>query len=219
MTSPVAAAETTAELRTVWEGIGPESCPLQYNFHMHTTCSDGRLTPMQLLQQAREIGLQGLAITDHHTLAGYERVHQSLSASDFKIWTGLEINSFLLDCEVHILGYGFDPNHHSLIPYLQRQTAKGIDYVATAAIDAIHAAGGLAVLAHPFRYRSSAERLIKAAHAAGIDGIEAYYCYGNPFPWVPSPLQTQQALSLAKQFSLYATCGTDTHGTSLLQRV
>ena len=219
MRTSAAAAETIAELRAVWEEIGPGSCPFHYNFHMHTTCSDGRLTPQQLLHQARDIGLQGLAITDHHTLAGYHQVSRSSSRGDLKVWTGIEINAFLLDCEVHILGYGFDPHHSRLTPYLQRQTTEGRDYIATAVIDAIHAAGGLAVLAHPFRYRSPGGRLIQAAHAAGIDGIEAYYSYSNPFPWAPSPRQTQKAVDMAKQFDLYTTCGTDTHGTSLLQRI
>lgn len=219
MRTTVAAAPTPAELRGVWDEIGPESCPLHYNFHMHTTYSDGRLAPLQLLEQARDIGLQGLAITDHHTLAGYREISQHLRFSDPKIWTGIEINAFLHDCEVHILGYGFDPDARQLRPYLKRHTVNGPGYQAVAVVEAIHLAGGLAVLAHPFRYRSPAERLVPAAQAAGIDGIEAYYSYSNPFPWVPSPKQTQTALNLASQFQLYTTCGTDTHGPSLLQRI
>ena len=220
MRTTIALRSDIAELRAVWEQVGPDSCPLHYNFHMHTTCSDGQLSPLQLVHQARDIGLQGLAITDHHTLAGYRQAKEFLtSPSDPTLWTGIEINVWLLDCEVHLLGYGFDPDHRRLTPYLRRQVAQGRDYFARVAIDAIHAAGGLTVLAHPFRYRSTAERLVHAACEAGVDGIEAYYSYNNPCPWAPSQRQTKVALGLASQHSLYATCGTDTHGPSLLQRI
>ena len=45
---------------------------------MHTNCSDGKLTPEDLMAQAIEIGLQGMAITDHHSVAGYYRAKQWL---------------------------------------------------------------------------------------------------------------------------------------------
>jgi predicted metal-dependent phosphoesterase TrpH len=53
----------------------------------------------------------------------------------------------------------------------------------------------------------------------GIDGIEAFYAYGNPKPWLPSQLETEQALALSRQYQLFATCSTDSHGKSLLQRI
>ncbi|MGK7912061.1 MAG: PHP domain-containing protein [Synechococcus sp.] len=187
---------------------------------MHTTCSDGQLSPQQLIHQARDIGLKGFAITDHHTLAGYHQAKELLtSPGDPTLWPGIEINVWLLDCEIHLLGYGFDPDHRCLTPYLRRQVVQGRDYFAQEAVEAIHAAGGLTVLAHPFRYRSSAERLIGAASEVGIDGIEVYYSYSNPRPWVTSPRQTKVALELARKYSLHTTCGTDTHGANLLQRI
>ena len=220
MSITIAPRSSITQLQAIWNELGPDSCPLQYNFHMHTTCSDGQLSPLQLVQQARDIGLKGLAITDHHTLAGYHQATKLFNApNDPTLWPGIEINVWLLDCEVHLLGYGFDPDHRRLTPYLRRRVAQGRDYYAGDAIDAIHAAGGLTVLAHPFRYRSSAERLVGAASEAGIDGIEAYYSYSNPRPWVTSPRQTQVALGLARKHSLFTTCGTDTHGSTLLQRI
>ncbi|MEL7086511.1 MAG: PHP domain-containing protein [Cyanobacteria bacterium J06597_1] len=220
MSTTIAPRSSIAQLRAIWNEIGPDSCPLHYNFHMHTTCSDGQLNPLQLIHQARDIGLKGLAITDHHTLAGYHQAKELLTASDDPIlWSGIELNVWLLDCEVHLLGYGFDPDHRRLTPYLRRQVAQGRDYFASEAIAAIHAAGGLTVLAHPFRYRSSAERLVGAAAEVGVDGVETYYSYSNPCPWVPSSRQTQVALDLARKHSLFTTCGTDTHGPTLLQRI
>ncbi|NER51249.1 MAG: PHP domain-containing protein, partial [Symploca sp. SIO1A3] len=69
--SPQVAAQDQQALKKVWENIQPDSCPYFYNFHMHTRCSDGQLEPEELIQQAISIGLKGLAITDHHSVAGY----------------------------------------------------------------------------------------------------------------------------------------------------
>ncbi|MDI9639301.1 PHP domain-containing protein [Geitlerinema splendidum] len=214
-------------LKQVLETIDADSCPHRFNFHMHTVCSDGRLHPERLMEQAIAIGLQGLAITDHHTVEGYSIAKQWLEAWQNqhpqhpvpRLWSGVEINGNLLGTEVHILGYAFDPQHPSLQPYLQKHATTGDAYQAASVISAIHQAGGLAVLAHPARYRCSATELIPEAVRWGIDGVEAYYAYSNPSPWKPSPKQTQQVSQLSQIYGLLQTCGTDTHGTSLLQRM
>jgi hypothetical protein len=41
---------SAAELRRVLQGIGPLSCPWQYNFHLHTRCSDGQMDPVELAE-------------------------------------------------------------------------------------------------------------------------------------------------------------------------
>ena len=95
----------------------------------------------------------------------------------------------------------------------------GSEYKAVNVIAAIQEAGGFAVLAHPARYRKSHFDLIPAAAEFGIDGVESFYAYNNPKPWRPSPTRSQQIQELAKQYGLYSTCGTDSHGFSLLQRL
>ena len=216
------------QLKQVFQTIDANSCPRSFNFHMHTIHSDGKLQPEALIEQAFAIGLKGLAITDHHTLSGYQvaqcwldnwklsNPHLAHSAPHF--WTGIEINANLQGIEVHILGYAFDPAHPCLRPYLQRRSSSGDDYQAANVIAAIHQAGGLAVLAHPARYKRSHLELIPAAAQLGIDGVETYYAYNNPTPWQPSPTQTQQVQQLAALYHLLNTCGTDTHGLNLLQR-
>lgn len=214
-------------LQQVFKTIDANSCPHSYNFHMHTTSSDGRLHPHSLMEQAIAIGLKGFAITDHHSIGGYEIAKEWLDNWQWHhpkqdaphLWTGVEINARLLDAEVHILGYAFDPAHPHLQPYLQRKVTTGDDYQAENAIAAIHRAGGLAVLAHPARYRRSHFELIPAAYTSGIDGVEAFYAYNNPNPWHPSPKETEQVQQLAAEYNLLTTCGTDTHGVNLLQRL
>ena len=219
-------AQDSPSLQRVWETIGYNSCPTDYNFHMHTIASDGQLIPSELIEQAIKIGLKGLAITDHHSVNGYReaqahlhKLEQNGTISRLSLWTGMEVTARLLDVEVHILGYTFNPDHPALEVYLRSCSPSGKDAQARRVIDSIHQAGGLAVLAHPHRYRRAARELIPVAAELGIDGVEAYYAYGNPYPWQPTSGRTEEILQLAEQYNLYTTCGTDTHGLSLLKRV
>ena len=226
--SPVlsSAAQNSLSLARVWEAIDFDSCPYRYNFHMHTIASDGKLTSSELVQQAINIGLKGFAITDHHTVNGYQKAQLHLNKSkqndptnQLTLWTGVEVTSRLLGVDVHILGYAFDPKHPVLKPYLQSCSPVEKDAEAEKVIDCIHQAGGLAVLAHPHRYRRSARELIPLAAKLGIDGVEAYYAYGTSAPWRPTPKKTEEVIQLAAEYELYTTCGTDTHGSNLLKRV
>jgi hypothetical protein len=220
-------SQDIAALREVFAAIQAESCPRSFNFHMHTVFSDGQLQPEQLAQQAIAIGLQGFAITDHHSVSGYRLAQSWLDEQRQNaegqllphLWVGVEITSSLLDTEVHILGFGFDPDHGAMQPYLQGKEPQGLNALAESVIAAIQMAGGLAVLAHPARYRRSPEELIPAAAQAKIDGTETYYAYDNPSLWRPSPMQTEQVLRLNSVYGLLSTCGTDTHGKNLLQRL
>ncbi|MBW4516572.1 MAG: PHP domain-containing protein [Timaviella obliquedivisa GSE-PSE-MK23-08B] len=223
-------AQDATALRQVFASLTAESCPKSYNFHMHTVFSDGRLLPEQLMEQAVAIGLKGLAITDHHSVEGYRKAQQWLNGwrhspenpqpnSAPMLWTGVEINADLLNTEVHILCYAFNPDHEAVQPYLLGKELNGQSSPAAQVIGAIHQAGGIAVLAHPVRYKRSPKELIPAAAQLGIDGIETYYAYNNPSPWQPSPKETQQVLELGTADRLLNTCGTDTHGLSLLQRL
>lgn len=218
-------ARDTEALKEVWSTVNAASCPHFYNFHLHTRYSDGQLTPEALIQQAVDLGLQGLAITDHHTVKGYQVAQsylEGLPQSVFtlpQLWTGIEITSNLNGTEVHILGYGFDHQHPVLEPYVQGHRPLGKDALAANVIAALHQAGGLVVLAHPFRYRRSGEELIPWAAELGIDGLETYYAYQRSKPWQPSPKQTHQAKLFAQKYGLWRTCGTDSHGTNLLLRV
>jgi predicted metal-dependent phosphoesterase TrpH len=220
--------ETVTSLKSVFQSITPDCCPLTYNFHLHTICSDGQMRPGALIQQAISHELKGLAITDHHTVAGYLEAKRWLDRWNSQampdhqspyLWSGVEITASVSETEVHILGYGFDPDRPAIAPYLSGHSPKGELSNAARVIRAIQEAGGLAVLAHPVRYKKSPEDLIPAVARLGIDGVEAYYCYGNLDPWQPSPDRTQLVLKLSQAYGLLNTCGTDSHGLSILKRV
>jgi predicted metal-dependent phosphoesterase TrpH len=230
MTANAAAAKDAIALREVFGKIDSQSCPQFYNFHMHTLYSDGRLEPEVLMEQALAIGLLGMAITDHHSIAGYKLAQQwflqrqelqdtSLALQNLHLWTGVEITANLLDTQVHILGYAFDPDSSSIEPYIRGRSPKGDLAQALRVIKAIQEAGGVAVLAHPARYHLSPKDLVPAAADLGIDGVETYYAYNNPNPWEPSPKRTQLVKRLAEAHGLLSTCGTDTHGMDLGRRL
>jgi len=216
-------------LQQVFQTLDVDSCPRSYNFHMHTIFSDGKLKPEEVMQQAIKNRLQGLAITDHHSVGGYQVAKNWLESWKSKypdksrtaptLWSGVEINARLLKTEVHILGYDFDPENPSLEPYLTGHSPIGENYQAGNVIAAIQKAGGLAVLAHPCRYRVSAAKLIPEAHRLGIDAVETYYSYGNSNPWHPSQKQTKQVKELGNRYGLLHSCGTDSHGNSILLRL
>jgi predicted metal-dependent phosphoesterase TrpH len=208
-----------AELRSVFQQVDGQSCPSRYNFHMHTICSDGRLEADELIRQAVKIGLADMAITDHHSVQGYLLATALLEQYDVSIqprlWVGTEITAYIDNVDIHILGYGFNFNHPALAPYLEGYEASQDFTAAEKVITALHAAGGLAVLAHPCRYRRSAEELVEVVAALGIDGLETFYAYKNTDPWVPTPSETKRVQALAHRYGLFSTCGTDTHGADL----
>ncbi|MEM9266765.1 MAG: PHP domain-containing protein [Cyanobacteria bacterium P01_F01_bin.13] len=228
-------SQSAQELKDIFQQVTVHSCPHHYNFHMHTHCSDGKLSPDALMEQAISLQLKGLAITDHHTVRGYQQACQWLESWHWthpsswtssqtqskppRLWCGVEITSCLLEVDVHILGYAFDPNNAHIRQYLQGSAPSGEERQAKLVIQAIQAAGGIAVLAHPVRYRRSPEDLIPAVAALGIDGVETYYAYDHPAQWRPTPKKTERVQALANTYQLLNTCGTDSHGLTLTRRI
>ncbi|NER79001.1 MAG: PHP domain-containing protein [Leptolyngbya sp. SIO1D8] len=84
--------------------------------HCHTTCSDGTLTPEELVKAAISAGVKALAITDHDTLAGWERAIAA-AGNQLEIIPGLELSTVHRARSLHILGYY--PDRPKLEPFLQ----------------------------------------------------------------------------------------------------
>lgn len=72
--------------------------------HCHTTCSDGTLSPEELVQAAIAAGVKAMAITDHDTLAGWERAIAA-AGNQLEIIPGLELSTVHRERSLHILGY------------------------------------------------------------------------------------------------------------------
>lgn len=208
-------------LTPVLRQVEASSCPGRFNFHCHTIHSDGSLDPADLAMQACSLGLEHLAITDHHCHRALEGARSALGEAAAQgqavptLWRGVEISCLLEGCLVHVLALGFGDDHAALLPYLQGSAVVGAALRAEAVLAAIQAAGGLALLAHPARYRLPYTRLIAAAADLGFDGAEAWYDYDMGLRWQPTPLVCEAIAADLSKRGLLQCCGTDTHGLVL----
>ncbi len=208
------------ELVDLLNSIKPDDCPGKVNLHCHTLLSDGSLSPEDLIEQASIKGIKYIAVTDHHNFHAYTRIDKWLkdNISSTKIYTGIEISCLLSNCLVHVLGLGFIVNHPSLKLYSLGYSQTGASLQASAVVESIHRAGGLAVLAHPARYRLDHKYLISEAFKLGFDGAEAWYDYEHNTIWKYSDFVCNQIHNQLDSLGMLSTCGTDSHGLDLFGR-
>ncbi|MGR5271507.1 RNase RNM [Vibrio alginolyticus] len=250
---------------------------MRIDLHSHSTASDGRLEPKDLVERALSFDIEVLAITDHDTVDGLALAKQYVQDNNLpiKIINGIEISTVWQNKDIHIVGLNIDPENEQLSALIEQQkqhritrseliaerlqkaTRVGVleevrqiagdapvtrahfakwlvdnGYAKTMqmvfkkyltrnnpgyvppnwcsmkdAVDAIHAAGGMAVLAHPGRYKLTAKwikRLLAAFVEAGGDAME-----------VAQPQQAQQErrnlADYAIQYKLLASQGSDFH--------
>jgi len=75
------------------------------DLHTHSTASDGIYAPTELLQQAHNIGLRVLALTDHDTTNELDEASATAQRLDIDFIPGIEINTDVGIDEIHVLGY------------------------------------------------------------------------------------------------------------------
>jgi len=241
------------------------------DLHMHTNCSDGVLSPTDILEKVRSARLAAFAITDHDTIEGYRSVEKKLTSGDPELISGVELSSSHKTADLHILAYGFDPDYiplkNALIRFqearnqrgrkmveklnrlgvkityedVQKKAGPGVigrphvaeaifdsgavrryneafekyigvsgpayvakaNFTPTEAIELIHAAGGVAVLAHPAV--GEAHQYIEMLVGMGLDGIEVFHPEH-------STEDVKRFKKVAQEFGLSVTGGSDFHG-------
>jgi len=94
--------------------------------HNHSTYSDGEYTPEVLARIAKNLGHGGIILTDHDTVQGYPFMKAACEKYGLKTMIGAEFTTYhtmRVDGRtrgIHLLGFGFDPEHEALrdfIPY------------------------------------------------------------------------------------------------------
>lgn len=91
------------------------------DLHLHTTASDGRLEPKDIVSLAHKVGLDVIAITDHDTVNGVKpALDAAQSLPSLIVIPGIEINTDVPHGEVHILGYFVDYADRKLAVTLQK---------------------------------------------------------------------------------------------------
>ena len=115
-----------------------------YDLHVHTTASDGTATPPEVLEKAVQIGLLGLSITDHDTIAGLPIAQKYLDQNNLPIEfiPGIEMSTEAFKEDIHILGYFIDYANCDLLQKLKQirearaeRAVKMIDKLTSMGID------------------------------------------------------------------------------------
>lgn len=135
---------------------------LKLGLHMHTTLSDGKLTPEEAAKLYSAAGYDAISLTDHNIYGEETRLcgMQILSGCEYNVGTSNSI-----DGVYHILGILMAKK-----PYIMKWASVG------EIIDAIHDAGGLAILAHPAWSLNTPKKIMSIR---GLDGIEIYNAGSN----------------------------------------
>jgi predicted metal-dependent phosphoesterase TrpH len=75
------------------------------DLHLHTSSSDGKLTPRDLVDEAIKAKLNIMAVTDHDTIAGVEEALAYGNSQGIKVIPGIELSTYHNKESIHILGY------------------------------------------------------------------------------------------------------------------
>lgn len=181
------------------------------NLHIHSTYSDGKADFKTLVNK---FDYKYMAITDHNTVQGH------VDNPDLGVITGVEFDVWYKYIFLHLLAYGIDVHNEKMQEFYSKdKRGTEADIVRIFAkrdlknlIDAIHNAGGIAVLAHPCCcWALSMDKFVKDLVSLGLDGIEVYYPYPRWRKYIkfsnPDSIET-----IADKYNLIKTGGTDYHG-------
>lgn len=155
---------------------------LKIDLHVHTCySSDAFSTLREVIEYSKKRGLDGVAITDHDTLAGAKKLRDS----NLIVIPGIEVTTL---------------HGHVLALNVSRSIPSKLDINET--IKQIHEAGGIAVAAHPTVFYKTISYLSKASY----DAIEVINSAAILFP-----LLTYANKKLATRLNLPQTAGSDSH--------
>ncbi len=157
------------------------------DLHVHSTYSpDSSLTLDQLAGRLAFAGLRGAALTDHNTVRGHRALAETAQAHpEYWFIPGVEISTR----EGHLLAYGVSSD-----PPVGRPVEETIEWVRDQ--------GGIAALAHPYRWTHGAGR--RAGSRASVDLIETVNGHNTP-------VANARAELLSARRSLPSTGGSDGH--------
>ena len=97
------------------------------DLHTHTTASDGRCTPEELVARAAGAGVTVLSVTDHDTTDACRAVGEACAAPGITFVPGIEITAVCDEIDVHVLGYFLDPASPGLRAFLAEQRLRRVE--------------------------------------------------------------------------------------------
>lgn len=121
-----------------------------YDLHTHSNCSDGQLSPTDLVELAKANHVDVLALTDHDTLAGIAEA-KAAAGDELRIITGIELSSVWQGRNIHVVGLNIDTDSEALQAALKTQSLARLE-----------------------RAKTIAQRLEKAGIAGTWEGVQGY---------------------------------------------
>lgn len=100
------------------------------DLHIHTTCSDGELTPKEVINVAIKNRVSVISITDHDTIGAYQKeLFDYAKDNNIKIIPGVEISTKSDKCGIHVLGYDIDLNNEEFKNKLEKLRNSRHEYL------------------------------------------------------------------------------------------
>jgi hypothetical protein len=162
---------------------------MRIDLHIHSTASDGAAEPADVVRRARAGGLDLISITDHDTTSGVEPARARADELGLTLIPGCELSSTHEGREVHVLGYGVDPDAGALRSYERRALERRrermsvmIGHLAALGLPVafervLEVAGGLGVVGRPHLARV----LVEVGHARDLsDAFDRLIGDGSP---------------------------------------
>lgn len=135
---------------------------------MHSSASDGILSPRALAEECFSLGLTHVSLTDHDTISGQEEFLSAAKAHGMCAVSGVELNCEHTQ-ELHILGYGFDLENsalcetlYSLAKYRKTRAAKIVENLSRSgypiSLERVHELAGEGVVGRPHIAKALVEK-------------------------------------------------------------
>ncbi len=176
------------------------------DLHTHTICSDGTLTPTELVMLAHKKGLAAVAVTDHDSVDGLEEAVSCGKKIGIKVITGIEF-SVVSDTEMHLLGLGFRlpcpeiTNHLSqMLAQRERRNVKVTELLDKIGIhitvDDINAEATSRVTGRS----QIAKAMMKKGYVSSIqEAFDKYLSFGRPAYAERTTLKPEAAIRMIKE--------------------
>ena len=97
------------------------------DLHTHTTESDGRYPPAELVAHAAGAGVTVLAVTDHDTVSGCHVAAAACAAAGIAFVPGMQITAVRDGGDVHLFGYCFDVDSADLLSFLDDRRRRRLE--------------------------------------------------------------------------------------------
>ena len=175
------------------------------DLHVHTTASDGAVTPADVVAAALDLGLKAIAITDHDSVEGVDQALAAAAGTALQVLPGVELSARAANAsDVHVLGYLIDHHDPTLLAALKRlreERLRRAVAMVRALADAGHGIELDAVLRHAAAGAVGRVHVARALVEAGsVDSIEQAFAdligRDRPFYVRKAFFSSEEALAL-----------------------